>query len=150
MSDAAVLRYHERMSRLLIVVVLLAGCTSVDYVGKTYAPTSNVDVYMSTDDVRRPYEVMGEARAQVDTIPFSKPGQQLQDKLVAEARAKGADGIILGQLQNRTVGSTSNTTGQAERKKHKNKKKTQYNETTTTSDSEVTELRGQLIRYRAE
>ena len=136
------------MTRLLMAVVLLAGCASVDYVGKTYAPTSNVDVYMSADDVGRPYEVMGEARAQVDTIPFSKPGQQLQDKLVAEARAKGANGIILGGLQNRTVASTSNTTGQAERKKHKGKKRTQYNETTTTSDSEVTELRGQLIRYR--
>jgi len=138
------------MTRLLMAVVLLAGCASVDYVGKTYAPTSNVDVYMSADDVGRPYEVMGEARAQVDTIPFSKPGQQLQDKLVAEARAKGADGIILGGLQNRTVGSTSNTAGQGERKKHKGKKKTQYTETTTTSDNEVTELRGQLIRYRAD
>jgi hypothetical protein len=93
---------------------------------------------------------MGEARAQVDTMPFSKPGQQLQDKLVAEARAKGADGIILGQLQNRTTGSTSNTVGQGQQKKSKSRKKTQYTETTTTSDSEVTELRGQLIRYRAE
>jgi hypothetical protein len=62
-------------------------------------------------------------------------------------RPRDADRIILGQLQNRSVGSTSNTTGQAERKKHKNKRKTQYN-ATTTSDSEVTELRGQLIRYR--
>ena len=134
------------MSRLVMAMALLAGCTSVDYVGKTHAPTHDVEVFMSADDVGRPYEVMGEARAQVDTIPFAKPGQQLQDKLIAEARARGADGIILGQLQNRTVGSTSNTTGQAQRKK--NKKKTQYNETTTSSDSEVTELRGQLIRYR--
>jgi hypothetical protein len=149
LSDATDLRYCGRMSRLLMVAVVLAGCASVDYVGKTYAPTSNVDVYMSADDVSRPYEVMGEARAQVDTMPFSKPGQQLQDKLVAEARAKGADGIILGQLQNRTTGSTSNTVGQGQqKKKSKSKKKTQYTETTTTSDSEVTELRGQLIRYR--
>ena len=155
LSDGGVLRYCGRMSRLSMVAVsiavLVAGCTSVDYVGKTYAPTSNVDVYMSADDVSRPYEVMGEARAQVDAIPFAKPGQQLQEKLVAEARAKGADGIILGQLQTRTTGSTSNTIGQGQqKKKSKSKKKTQYTETTTTSDSEVTELRGQLIRYRSE
>jgi hypothetical protein len=133
-----------------MVAVLLAGCASVDYVGKSYAPTANVDVYMSADDVRRPYEVMGEARAQIDAIPFSKPGQQLQQKLLEQARAKGADGIIIGQLQNRTVGSTSNTTGQGDKKWKKGKKKTQYTETTTTSDDEVTELRGQLIRYRQE
>jgi hypothetical protein len=138
------------MPRLLLALVLLAGCASVDYVGKTYAPTSNVDLYMSADDVRRPYDVMGEARAQVVAMPFSHPGPQLQDKLVAEARAKGADGIILGQLQNRTIGSTSNTIGQGERKKNKGKKKMQYTETTTTSEDEVTELRGQLIRYRTE
>lgn len=138
------------MVGLLLVVGCVCGCASVDYVGKTYAPTTTVEVFMSADDVRRPYEVMGEARAQIDAIPFSKPGPQLQEKLLAEARAKGADGIILGQLETRTVGSTSNTTGQGERKWKKGKKTTQYTETTTASDDEVTELRGQLIRYRTE
>lgn len=141
------------MSRLRILAVLsllVSGCVSVDYVGKTYAPTTNVELFMSADDVERPYEVMGEVRAQVDTIPFSNPGQQLQQKLITEARAKGADAIILGQLSDRQVGSTSNTTGQAKSKWHKGKKKTDYVETTTSSTDDVTELRGTLIRYRAQ
>ncbi len=137
------------MSRRWIVgLVLLAACASVDYVGKSYPPTANVDLYMSADDVQRPYEVMGEARAQVDAIPFAKPGPQLQQKLMEEARARGANGVILGALESHEVGSTSHTTGQGDTKWHKGKKKTQYTENTTTSTDEVTELRGQLIRYK--
>lgn len=130
------------------LLVLLSGCVSVDYVGKSYAPTSNVDVYFSADDVKRPYETLGQARAQVDSLPFTNQSQQLQDKLVAEARARGADGVIIGQLDTRQVGSTSQTTGSAQtKKKSDTKKKTNYTETTTTSSDEVVELRGTLIRY---
>lgn len=137
------------MSRFgILALVVLAACASVDYVGKSYPPTANVDVYMSADDVERPYEVMGEARAQIDAIPFAKQGQQLQEKLLAEARERGANGIILGALESHETGSTSTTTGQAQRKWHKGKRNTQYTENTTTSTDEVNELRGQLIRYR--
>jgi len=133
----------------LLVLLLGAGCVSVQYVGKSYPPTTNVDLYMTADDVARPYQVIGDARAQVDTVPFTDQGQQLQEKLVAEARARGADAIILGQLASRQVGSTQQTTGQSSSKKKDGKKNTQYTENTTTSTDEVTELRGTLIKYTA-
>src|SRR5215831_8347069 len=95
-----------------LAMALSAGCVSVQYVGTTLPPTDNVDLYMSPDDVHRPYQVIGDARAQVDALPFTDQGGQLQQKLLAEARARGADGIILGQLGSREVGSTQQTTGQ--------------------------------------
>ncbi len=133
---------------LLLAAVVLSGCVSVDYVGKSFTPTANVDVYMSDADVRRPYEVMGQVRAEVPSLPFQNSAQQLQDRLVAEARSKGADGIILGGLDRRIVGETTHTTGQGT--KTKKGKKVQYQETTTSDPDEVTELRGQLIKYRNE
>jgi hypothetical protein len=136
---------------LVLVAALLPGCVTVDYVGKSYVPTANVDVFMAAADVKRPYETMGEIRAQVEAMPFTSPAQQLQDKLVAEARARGANGIILGSLDQRQVGSVQQTTGQATtKKKSSSKKKTNYTETTTTSTEEVVGLRGTLIRYTAE
>jgi len=139
-----------RTALVAVVCSAAAGCATVDYVGRSYAPTSNVDVYMSADDVKQPYETMGEVRAQVEALPFTNPGQQLQDKLVAEARARGANGIILGSLDSRTVPGTQQTVGQAvTKKKSSGKKKTTYTETTTDTSSEVTELRGVLIRYTA-
>jgi hypothetical protein len=138
-----------RISRALALLAL-AGCVSVDYVGRSYPPTGHVDVYYSSADVKRPYSTMGEVRAQVDAIPFTNPSQQLQEKLVAEARSRGANGIVLGGLNRReVVGAVSHTVGQTKGdKKGGSKKRTKtYTETTTTSVDEIVELRGTLIHY---
>jgi hypothetical protein len=121
---------------------------SVDYVGKSFPPTASVDLYMSAADVKQPYEVIGDARAQVEALPFSNPAQQLQTKLMQEAQSRGANGVILGSLASRQVAATSTTTGHATSKKKGDKKNTQYTDVTTTNVEEMTELRGTLIRYR--
>jgi hypothetical protein len=124
------------------------GCVSVDYVGKSYPPTANVDVYLSASDVKRKYTTIGQARAQVEDIPFTNSSQQLQEKLIAEARSRGADGLILGGLGRRQVLGSAQTVGQATtKKKGDGKKKTTYTETTTTNVEDLVELRGTLIRY---
>src|SRR3954468_12607310 len=121
---------RTRGTMLALALALVAcGCVSVDYVGKTYPPTASVDLYMSVDDVRRPYEVIGESRAQVEALPFTNPAQQLQAKLLAEAQSRGANGVILGGLSTRQTSSTSTTTGQATSKKKGSKKNTQYTDT---------------------
>ncbi|MGH7787747.1 MAG: hypothetical protein ACRERC_12815, partial [Candidatus Binatia bacterium] len=130
----------------LLFALVLSGCVTVDYIGKSFPPTANVELFMSPVDVKQPYEVIGEARAEVGALPFSNPGKELQDKLLEEARARGADAIILGVLDTRNMGQASQTTGQSTTKYKGNKKSTQYTETTTSPD-EVTELRGTLIRY---
>lgn len=135
------------IAAIVLGAALWAGCVSVDYVGKSFPPTASVDLYMTSADVRRPYEVIGEARAQVEALPFSSPAQQLQEKLLTEARSRGANGVILGSVTSRQVASTSTTTGQATSKKKGDKKNTQYTDTTTTNVEEVDELRGTLIRY---
>ena len=149
-SNAVVGRAVRRPSAIAAVFLcaaLLAGCVSVDYVGKSYPPTASVDLFMTPDDVRRPYEVIGEARAQVEALPFTSPAEQLQQKLLDEARTRGANAVILGSITSRQVASTSTTTGQATSKKKGNKKNTQFTDTTTTNVEEVNELRGTLIRY---
>ncbi|MBY0276158.1 hypothetical protein K2Z84_12500 [Candidatus Binatia bacterium] len=141
------MKIRSGLATLVLLAALAAGCVSVDYVGKSYPPTASVDLYMSPADVKRPYEVIGEARAQVEALPFSSPAEQLQEKLLAEARSRGANAVILGSITSRQVASTSTTTGQATSKKKGNKKNTQYTDTTTTNVEEVNELRGTLIRF---
>lgn len=129
---------------VILAILGPPGCVTVDYVGRSYPPTANVDVYMSAADVKRPYETIGQARAEVDAMPFTNNARALQDKLVVEARSRGANGVILGDLDRRTVNQMTQTTGQAT--KH-GKKKIDYTETSTTSSDELVELRGTLIRY---
>jgi len=124
--------------------MVVAGCVSVDYVGTSHPPTESVDVFYAPDDVRRKYTVMGEVSADVDVLPFVSSGQELQAKLIEEAKKRGANGIILGGMTKRVVGGSSTTTGQVDWKKNKHGT---YTETTTSSDDEKAELRGTLIRY---
>ncbi len=131
------------------LVLAALGCTTVDYVGRSYAPTTNVGVYFSEADVPHPFEVMGEARATTDDLPFGSPGAALQEKLLEEARARGADAILLGGLSNRTVGVTQQTTGAAHEKgKAKSRRTIDYVATTTTTTEDVVELRARLLKYR--
>jgi hypothetical protein len=67
---------------LFALFALLAGCTTTDYLGKTYPPTQHVDVFFSPRDLPRAYEVIGEIRAEGDDIVSY---DSMQHKLVQEA-----------------------------------------------------------------
>ncbi|MFT5048746.1 MAG: hypothetical protein ACI8QZ_000133 [Chlamydiales bacterium] len=95
------------MRFLLASVLLLAACVSVDYMGKSYPPTDNVDVYYSMDAVERPHEVMGQAQAEAGE---GVKMQKIQDELVADAMTRGADGIVMGEVGTVDKTSTSYST----------------------------------------
>ena len=132
------------LALLLAAIGTLAGCVSTDYVGKSYAPTAQVDLYFSDADVQKPYEAMGEVRVEVDKNFFVK-SEKMQKKLLKLAREKGADGVIVAPMAIRSTGSTETTTGEVK----PDKKGAQTSSTTTTTAQEVKELRGLLIKYNA-
>ena len=79
---------------LLVLVLFVSACAErgVDYVGTSYLPTTHVDLYFSESDVEEDYVVMGRAIARAGTRISTK---RLQEKLLQEAREKGADGVII-------------------------------------------------------
>jgi hypothetical protein len=101
---------------LFACFVLMAGCTTTDYLGKTYPPTQHVDVFFSSQDVKRPYEVMGEIRAEADDIVSY---DAMQQKLVQEAMQKGADAILIEKLDMTETGYTTveNRSGEGHRRR---------------------------------
>lgn len=48
------------------------GCTKIDYVGKQFAPTTDVAVFFSLDDVDREYDSMGRLTATANDIVSAK------------------------------------------------------------------------------
>ena len=103
---------------LLAFVLFVGACAErgVDYVGTSYSPTIHVDLYFSEADVEEDYVVMGRAIARAGTRASTK---RLQEKLLQEAREKGADGVIIldfdrvpvGELTNEnTIGTTTTST----------------------------------------
>ncbi len=128
---------------LLLVPLLLAGCVSSDYVGKSYPPTTNVDIYFSEADIKNAFEVMGEIMVETDDS-WLVNGEKMQEKLVDEAKKKGADGVILSGLEWRTTGEAVTSSSETKVKDDRVK-------TTSKAESSVKEkktLRAKLIKYK--
>jgi hypothetical protein len=75
------------------VLLLLSCATRVDYIGSTYAPSDQVDVYVARDAIKKQYEVMGKGYVRMGTA-FSS-FEKIQKKAVAKARQKGADAVLV-------------------------------------------------------
>lgn len=128
---------------MLLATAFVAGCVSSDYVGKSYPPTTNVDIYFSESEIKYAFEVMGEITVETDDV-FLINAEKMQDKLVDEAKKKGADAVILSGLERRTTGEA--TTSTTETKVNDDKLKTTSK--TESSVKEMKTLRGRLIKYR--
>ncbi|MCG8546660.1 MAG: hypothetical protein MJE12_20870 [Alphaproteobacteria bacterium] len=82
------------------LVLVLAGCVSTDYTGKTYPPTTKVDLYFPKDKIDARYETMGEIR---ETASRGVSFKSMEQKLVKEAMARGADAVLIEKLDTTAV-----------------------------------------------
>ncbi|MDD4515922.1 hypothetical protein [Massilibacteroides sp.] len=125
------------------IVSLFSSCgVSTQYIGKSYSPTSNVDVFMIWEDVPGDYEVMG----YVDATPIGLSGiEDAQKKVEEVARIKGADAIVFEGIQE----SYSNPTLETTEKREKNADGG-YTKTTQTTETvqKISTLKVTFIKYR--
>ena len=137
------------MKKLLVLVALvmvLASCTKIDYVGEEYPPTDHVDLYFSTSDAPAGHKVMGYI---VASAPDMVSAEKMQKKMMEKAREKGADGLIIEGLQRYQAGSNTNyNESSTEKTDSKGKTKTTTSGNSSTSTEEKKEIKGTLIKYR--
>ena len=76
----------------IILLSVFSACSHVNYVGRTYEQTKNVDVYFSESDTDTDYEVIGHA---ISAGQIFVSVEELKEKLVEEAKLNGADAIII-------------------------------------------------------
>ncbi len=93
---------------LVFGAAVLVGCATTDYVGETYAPTTHVDIFFAESDVDRAHKTIGTARTEgTEYMTF----EAIEQQLVADAMARGADAIIIDGMETVTVGSTTTASG---------------------------------------
>lgn len=81
----------------IITLMVLFGCVApIQYMGRTYPATSNVDIYYSPHDVKKDYEVIGKVSNAGNKL------QKIENRIVEEAKKRGADGIIYSNIQSTT------------------------------------------------
>ena len=89
----------------LTIALILTSCGNrVIYFGRTYAPTTNVDIFFRESDVKQPHEIMGKV---VYEVSAKKRSEKVQEKLLRAGRRKGADAIIFDDIQLTRTGSTT-------------------------------------------
>lgn len=79
------------MFSFLFVII---GCSPrFTYLGDTYTPNLNIDVFYDEGDVKRNFEVIGILSGNT-TQSLEKSIEKAKDKMIAEGGKKGAQGII--------------------------------------------------------
>ena len=74
----------------LSILFLGSGCfQKVQYIGRNYPATSNVEMFFSAADVGKDYLIIGKALGQKITL------KRTQKKLISIAKENGADAIIV-------------------------------------------------------
>jgi hypothetical protein len=79
----------------LVLGFTLPSCaTSIDYIGNTYAPSRNVDVYVDPAAIKREYTVMGKGYPSYPPTA-RQPFANVQKKSIQKAMERGADAILM-------------------------------------------------------
>ncbi len=84
-----------------LAAVLLPGCMQLDYVGQRYTPTENI-AFLGGGDAADGYDRMGRATL---TVPEGYNAEEIRQKLIAEAKAAGADAVIVDSAKRQEIGS---------------------------------------------
>jgi len=132
---------------LAALPILAMGCAHLDYVGQSYPPTQQVDLFYSEENVGREHTVMGEVTA---TAAEFVSARKIQDQMVEKAREKGADAVVILGLEHFKSGESTNyseTTTQGAGKK--GKKYTTTSGSASTSVQESKRIRALFIKYKA-
>jgi outer membrane protein assembly factor BamE (lipoprotein component of BamABCDE complex) len=83
-----------KLHHLLIAgSLLLASCSTVNYLGDQYPSTIQTDVYYDAKDIKQAYKVIGH----LSTGNYSSRPEGMKKTLLVKAKAIGADGIIILQ-----------------------------------------------------
>ena len=74
-----------------LLILLFLFCTKINYVGNSYDPTNNIEVFVDEGAIKRKYDVVGKGYVQNTTTTPEK----IQIKAIEIAKQRGADAILI-------------------------------------------------------
>ena len=100
---------------VLVLATVMVSCGNpYKYLGKSYAPTTDPELFFRDADVPADFEQMGKLEVQ---MPDSKKMDKIQKKLVDIAASKGADAVMIDNFDMETGGFTTVQSGAKNKKK---------------------------------
>ena len=75
-----------------LLIVSLFSCTKINYVGNSYDPTNNIEVFVDEGAIKRKYDIVG--KGYLSTAMSAVNPERIQTTAVAKAKQKGADAVL--------------------------------------------------------
>jgi len=93
------------------IILLFASCaTRINYLGNSYAPTSNVDIFVTEDAIKKNYEVVGNGYVKhAYWTSFSGKAEKIQRLVVEKAKKKGVNAVLIKEYYVPYTGTSFNT-----------------------------------------
>ena len=85
---------------LLLLPVLILGCytTTIQYIGKSYKPGTEPEVFVVESEITKPYSIIGRGYIKVGDPPFDDINwEQVQQEAVKTGWQHGADAVLIVQ-----------------------------------------------------
>lgn len=130
---------------IIALLLFLAGCAHIEYVGNEYPPTTIVDLFYAEKDVRISYTVIGRVVATGDAWVSTK---KLRKELIKKARRVGADGVIIYGLDRYREQPTTTYTETTTTEKKGGKLIKTTTSTASTEAQEIKKITAVFIRYK--
>jgi len=94
------------ISFTLCIILCISACSmySPAYFGSRYAPTKVVESFYATQDIRRPFEVIGHMNALTGRAESSQA--KTRQLVIDKAKEIGGDGVVFSEI-NRQVNEKS-------------------------------------------
>ncbi len=79
-----------------LLLILFYSCgTKLNYLGSSYTPSKNVDVYVDASAIKKPYTIIGKGYMVYGYGFDSKSRiEDIQERAIKKAKEKGADAIL--------------------------------------------------------
>jgi len=126
---------------ILVISALISGCAKTSYLGKTYSPTVNVDLFMEESGLTRPYEVMGQISFAGESLVST---DKLQEKMLEEAKARGADAVLIEGYEEIYTDSSTSANASTSTDKQGNQ---HFHGNSYTSQSKRKILKAKFLKY---
>ena len=97
-------------SIIAFYILVLSSCSpQLNYMGNSYAPTQNIDIFFDEADIKKDFKVMGIVKNEGAELELDDP-ESVQKAMLIKARSVGADGILFLGLYHEVLRSQRSTT----------------------------------------
>jgi hypothetical protein len=91
------------------ILNFISCSTSINYLGSSSAPTSQVDVYVNEAAIKKAYDIVGKGYVNYGIVN-NKTVEKIQNKAIDKAKQKGADAVLIKDYFIPNTGTSINTT----------------------------------------